>query len=291
MARIARKLHQTTSTASAVIEKKSRAPARGTQRTESFAAARPRQENALAGDLASGAQVPSPQREVFGGASAVALEPPKNLQLPRPPQGESHGKAYVQCVADGWLWRGSDTSRLLKASEVSAKTIKEVKGLLSHQIHSVLDLQEPEDWHQDKRLADKYGFKAIAAPINDYSTDHVLPELGGRGTPTDSHMLDIMNHYGDPANRPMLVHCYAGHERTSLVVAILLVLDHDADLETALTNAKAYGMEAPEQQQYVRDFVAKARAGEFAKTVTQTDGKLQISWSRSDAALTERPPA
>jgi hypothetical protein len=132
------------------------------------------------------------------------------------------------------------------------KSSQNIGWLAGMPIKGAVNLQL-EDRPGDAALGKKYGFNALHVSIQDNSH------------PTDAQMLDVLNFYENPANKPCDIHCNAGIGRTSEVVAVIQVLCNGVPLETALADAHQHGMTMPNQEDFVRSFVAKARAGEIAR--------------------------
>jgi protein tyrosine phosphatase (PTP) superfamily phosphohydrolase (DUF442 family) len=90
-------------------------------------------------------------------------------------------------------------------------------------IRSVIDLRTSED--------DAEGIDAERAALNGSPVTYYHLPTGH--IPTDETVLQFLNIVGDPANRPVLVHCYHGTGRSVLFASIFRIEFENWDNETA----------------------------------------------------------
>jgi protein tyrosine/serine phosphatase len=98
-------------------------------------------------------------------------------------------------------------------------------------IRTVLDLRLLSD--EDDRLAAKAGLKVKHVPM-----DGIL-------SPSFEQVDRALAVLGDPANRPILVHCRYGRDRTGVTVAAYRVMRESLPIAEAVREARSYGCCAP----------------------------------------------
>lgn len=102
---------------------------------------------------------------------------------------------------------------------------------------------------------------------NDAMERRVCDELGvrrhlcylpGDGVGTDDPYLRFLEVVSDPANRPILVHCSAGVQRTGGAVALYRVCKQDWQFDDAIEEMIAFGNEGrPNQIEQLRDLAGR----------------------------------
>jgi protein-tyrosine phosphatase len=81
--------------------------------------------------------------------------------------------------------------------------------------------------------------------------------------PTPEYLSRFFRLVGDPASRPVLVHCYAGFERSAAFVAAYRIHKQKWDADQAVEEMNRYGYSSlfwPKQEEFVRAFAAASVA-------------------------------
>jgi hypothetical protein len=165
-------------------------------------------------------------------------------------------RPYYQVVVPGYLVRSASLEQLQWCGLLD--------GFLATGIRGVLDLQEVSK--NDPRIAKQRRFVPLHVSMDD---GHA---------PTFEKMIEVLNLYERPEYRPLGAHCYAGVGRTGVVVAILLALFHEVNVEEALDNARQCGMSNQEQEDFVRAFVAEFKEGRIKRIHIEGE---RFQWSRA----------
>lgn len=100
-----------------------------------------------------------------------------------------------------------------------------------HGIRTIIDLGAYHPGSAEERRAQR---TADALGVTRYRLDL---EGDATGNPNEyAHALRLIN---DPANRPVLIHCAAGSERTGCLVALYRAQDQDLDIEASIDDLMA----------------------------------------------------
>ncbi len=141
------------------------------------------------------------------------------------------------CGAGGWVLRFSvrdnvmprnygvvDEGHVFRAGRLTpAATETLVKR---HGIKTIVDLGAYEGIPDDERLAER---TALALGV----TRHVFT-LDGDGTGHPMGYVEALRLIADPANQPVLIHCAAGAQRTTVCVMLYEKIVHNVELEETL---------------------------------------------------------
>lgn len=167
----------------------------------------------------------------------VDKDGPVDPSLPNRPLGRQHGgdmMHYQWWVTDG-LARGDQPKP------------EELSKLAQEGFKSVINLRGEDNSELGP---------AEAAGLNTLQLDWT------DGTPpTQEQMVKMLGFMTSPENQPVMVHCFAGVNRTSVAVAAYRMAVQGWPLDQALQEGLTYGMHTPSQLDFLRQFSTDLDAG------------------------------
>ena len=87
-----------------------------------------------------------------------------------------------------------------------------VERMAQMKIKTIIDLENDDQVvATEKGWAESVGIQFLSEPMS------------GTSTPNDAEVNDILAKLADPANRPVLVHCTKGQDRTGVIIALYRV--------------------------------------------------------------------
>lgn len=150
----------------------------------------------------------------------------------------------LSCVEEGTLYRSGQPSARQLATIVRRR-----------HIHTTVNLRGADAFGKDKRAVDEvefaksHGLRYVNIPYSDSSAQ--------------AQIAEFLTLVADPANRPVLVHCARGIERTGVMIAAFRMKMQGWSLAQALAEMEQHGYrreKSPEMQRAVEEF-AKGRQG------------------------------
>jgi protein tyrosine phosphatase (PTP) superfamily phosphohydrolase (DUF442 family) len=166
---------------------------------------------------------------VDGGAASVGVAELLGVTYPV--------KAYQSPVDDN-LTRGSRLSDQAM-SQLQASGYKSVVNLCA----------ENDD---DTSRAQALGMNSLHLPVLDNTA------------PTEGQVTQFLNFVTNPANQPAYVHCEAGEGRTGVMCACYRMAVDGWSPTAAITEAKQFGLQLPDQVQFLQQFGQDLAAGKIA---------------------------
>jgi uncharacterized protein (TIGR01244 family) len=155
------------------------------------------------------------------------------------------------CVEAGALYRSAQP------------TPKQLDRIISkYGIRTIVNLRRPQDdgrendaeIREEEKLAAARGVKFVNIPYTDKDRQQ--------------HIAKFLDVAADPSNRPILVHCSAGKERSGVMVAAYRIRRHGWTLEQALREMESYGFDPDDGRNFkeaVEEFAAMEAAGGKSK--------------------------
>lgn len=102
-------------------------------------------------------------------------------------------------------------------------------------IKTVLSLEtyvvDPEDADEEQTAVEAQGMNYLRIPMTPLPVDR----------PSVEEIRAALQVAMDPANQPVLVHCYQGSDRTGLVIGAYHIKAHHWSVETAIADMRNYG--------------------------------------------------
>ena len=152
----------------------------------------------------------------------------------------AHRRLHFACVEPGVLYRSGQPS----GSQLAAMAREQ-------HIRTVINLRQAATIERDKRgveemeFAKLHGLRYVNIPYTDSKARSQIPEF-----------LALV---ADPANRPVLVHCAEGIERSGVMVAAFRMKTQGWSLAQALAEMRQFGYKrdkSPGMQRAVEEFAA-----------------------------------
>jgi tyrosine-protein phosphatase SIW14 len=105
-----------------------------------------------------------------------------------------------------------------------------VQRLSEMGVKTIIDLE-----NDDKVIATERGW------AESLGIAFVSEPMSGTKTPNDAEVNDIIAKLGDPANRPVFVHCMKGQDRTGAIIALHRVINEGWNPKDAHDEMMAHG--------------------------------------------------
>ena len=180
---------------------------------------------------------------VFLGAAAVLLVVAVPLLY------SSHQQTHLRnfrVVEDGVLYRSGQLSRSGFERVLRDYRIRTVITLRTSRVPGV---PPPDSWEEGVCAAQPVPVRHVRIVPRVWSPD----ETGG--VPAEEGIKDFLAVMDDPANRPVLVHCFAGVHRTGTMCAIFRMEYHRWDVDEAMTEMAAFGYDLAEMHEHVESYL------------------------------------
>jgi protein tyrosine phosphatase (PTP) superfamily phosphohydrolase (DUF442 family) len=203
-------------------------------------------------------------------------EPDTNDGPPSDNAGRPHGRRWIAIaaallvIAGGTAaivaWRVQEhrfrfgiveEGALYRCAQPNGGRMKDV--LAKYQIRTTVNLRQPSEMQKDRKAAEEiafageHGIQFINIPYDD---EHAQAQI--------RQFLAIV---ADPANRPVLVHCAAGKERSGVMTAAYRMRVQGWPLEQALAEMRQYGYMPEEHPNF------QAAVEEFSRSLSSAPGK------------------
>ena len=144
----------------------------------------------------------------------------------------------LSCVEEGALYRSGQPS----ARQLGAIVSK-------HDVRTLVNLRGTDALGKDKRAVDEVEF------AKSHGLRYVNIPYSNSGA--QAQIAEFLTVVADPANRPVLVHCAEGIERTGVMVAAYRMKVQGWPLAKALAEMKQFGFKqekSPKMQEAVEEF-------------------------------------
>jgi protein tyrosine/serine phosphatase len=143
------------------------------------------------------------------------------------------GYTYRYGVRDHVLIRNFgvvESGKLYRSGRLTPSTTEQL--VRTNHIKTIVDLgaykNDPVEQRVAQQTADALGVKRIQFALE------------GDGTGDPQMYVDALKVMADPANQPVLVHCAAGAQRTSVCVMLYRKIFQNVPFETSIEEAKAH---------------------------------------------------